>query len=98
MSVYDPSYWGNMTAGNVITAVDQVLYDKTGYFWYMCVFGAPVIMIWLKTESITLSTMVLMWTIALYGTLMNPSGIMGEYAAVFVAAGMVALFIKALWR
>jgi hypothetical protein len=86
-----------LTNGSLFTAVDTQMNDTMGQFWYVALFLTPVIMVYIKTESLGFATFVLCMTLGLYGAIVNPGGFISDSSSVIMAAGIASLILKILW-
>lgn len=92
-----------LAAGNLTKAIDTQLVGPNGLqdgsigtMWYAIFFGVPIIMVYLKTENLGLPIVLLAWTIALYGYLIDAT--MAPYAGVMLAGGFAVLLLTVFWR
>jgi len=86
---------GELMNGSVITAVDTALSQTVGPLWYAVLFGVPIVMVYLKTESLGLPMVLMMWTISFYGYLIDPT--LATLATITMAAGF-AILLLSFWR
>jgi hypothetical protein len=89
-------YMTQVMNGSIFTAIDKLLTDRIGGLWYLILFGVPYIMVWIKTENLTLSTVLLLWTISFYGSFINPDGIGGNIVSLCLGAGFAIILFRAL--
>jgi hypothetical protein len=80
--------------GSLTDAVALSMTTSLGYFFYFFFFGIPSVMMWLKTEDISMTTLFLVWTIGLYGYLM-PGTFASEYMSTFVVFGFGIIVYRA---
>jgi lipid-A-disaccharide synthase-like uncharacterized protein len=85
----------NLTAGNYHTAVRVAMEGRFGDYFYLFLFGVPWFMVWLHTDDISLSTVLALWTIALYGAFM-PGGFASEYMTLIFVVGAAILMFRLL--
>jgi len=84
--------YGNLTNGNYHTAFTLAMESRLGMFFYLILFGVPFFMVWFKTEDISLSVILLTWTVALYGHLMPGSFASWQMSALIVLGASVIAF------
>ena len=82
--------------GSLMTGFDNQMTESTGGLWYIILFGLPVVIAYIKTEDITIPTIMLLWSVTLYGYLIDP--IMSNIATITLAAGFALMFLKVFWR
>jgi hypothetical protein len=82
--------------GSLIPGVDMQLTNSVGGFWYVMLFGLPIVMSYLKTEDITIPTVLMLWSITLYGYLIDP--MLSTIATLTLAGGVAIMFLKVFWR
>jgi hypothetical protein len=82
--------------GSLLTGVDLQLSNATGGLWYIVLFSIPVIMSYIKTENLVIPTVLTLWSITLYGYLIDP--MMSTIATITLAMGIAFIALNALWR
>lgn len=82
--------------GSLIQAVDTQLANSTGGLWYIVLFAVPVVMAYIKTENLTLPTVLALWSVTFYGYLIDP--MLSNIATITFALGIAAIALGALWR
>ncbi len=82
--------------GSIISGIDQQLSESTGGLWYIVLFGIPVIMSYMKTENLTIPTVLMLWSVSLYGYLIDP--LVANIATITFALGFAVIALNALWR
>lgn len=82
--------------GSVITGIDYQLNESMGGLWYIVLFGIPIIISYLKTENLTVPTVLMLWSVTLYGYLIDP--LFSNIATITFALGFAAIALGALWR
>jgi hypothetical protein len=81
---------------SLIPAVDSLLTSRMGYLWYIALFCVPVIMVYVKTQSVSFTAFTLLATMMFYGVFLVSDVIsMQTIFAVIIAIGVMAIFWKA---
>jgi hypothetical protein len=81
---------------SLIPAIDTLLTSRMGSLWYIALFTMPVIMVYIKTQSIPFTAFTLITTMMFYGIFMV-SDVMALQTifGVIVAAGITVIIWKA---
>jgi hypothetical protein len=79
---------------SLLPAVDTAMTSRMGNFWYVAIFFLPPLLVYLKTQNIVLSTIVLFWSVVFYGYLIVGVG-MGTIIAIALAIGICIAIWKA---
>ena len=87
-------YFTMLLNGDLIKAVNSIMENRMGYMWYVMVLTAPIVMVYIKTESMTFAATLLFWTIALFGKIMFPDMITNTLFTVFILCGFAVLAFK----
>lgn len=83
-----------LTSGELITAVNSLMESKMGYMWYVMLIAAPLVMVYIKTESMSFTAMLLFWSIGLFGRLLFPDSLTNTMFTVFILLGFGVLIFK----
>jgi len=80
--------------GEAIKAVNTLMETKMGGMWYLMILLAPIVMIYIKTESMSFTAMILFWSVGLFGSLLFPDGITNALFTVCILLGFAVLAFK----
>ena len=80
--------------GAMIKAVNTVMEDRMGYMWYVMIVLAPLVMVYIKTESLAFTATLLFWSIGLFGKMLFPDSITNTLFTVFILLGLGILVFK----
>jgi hypothetical protein len=82
--------------GSLIPAVDTVLTNRMGNFWYIALFSLPTIMVYIRTQNIGLTSLTLFFSLIFYGYLfVGDIMAMSTIFAVILAIGVTVAIWKA---
>jgi hypothetical protein len=87
-------FFNMMLQGQGLRAVNSLMESKMGYMWYVMILTAPVVMVYIKTESMSFAATILFWNIALWGGMLFPDGWTNALFTVFILLGFGTLVFK----
>jgi hypothetical protein len=87
--------WASMLSADYFASLAYAMEAKLGGFFYLIFFGTPWLLAVFKTEDWSMSTIIIMWTIALYGYLM-PGVLASQYMSHAMALGFMVMLFRTM--
>lgn len=81
---------------SLLPAVDTLMTNRMGNYWYIAIFTIPTLMVFLKTQNIVFTSLVLFWSVIFYGYLIVGSAMeMSMIYTLIIAIGVTVAVWKA---